>query len=255
MFSKHGGHKASVPEPCAHIDTAIEHAGPPCRRTSSDSHHSRPGPAQHSPYGPKQLRNQVLASNSQGSYTSPNPLWTDCTFIHRVEALDVRSYTCSFLQIAAACRRCTHASSMFSALAKSMYTLHWVVTVQKSCAKDMVVELSEYCRRMLSSPTFWHGKSERHACTRNPAARSPRPPGSVAWLPALAYCAMTWYRWGSSGAEGLVYMTIRFRPKTKINVCDGPQACSDTPVLCATANAQLVLPVLLAPRLGDSRRG
>lgn len=128
-----------------------------------------PGRAQPQPLRPKAAPKPGASQRLTGLVYVTKPSVDEQLLVHRVEALDVCSYTCSFLQIAAAYRQCTHALLILSALAKSMYTLHWVVIVQKSLAKDMAVELSEYCRRMLSFPTFWRGKSELH-----PAARGHR---------------------------------------------------------------------------------
>lgn len=137
-----------------------------------------------------------------------------------------------------------HASSMFSALAKSMYTLHWVGTRLLHR-----VRIAEGCCRF---PHFGPGS---RGYIDAPGIPQPAATGFC----YLASCTRV-LRSDIVSTDGVrpapkAYVTIRFRPKTKINVCDGPQACSDTPVLSATVNTQLVFPFLLAPRLGDSRRG
>lgn len=131
------------------------------QKTSSDSDHSQPGPAQ--PLRPIAAPN--LSASQQPTQlvyvTKPS---VDELHIHWVKAFEV------LLQV------------LFLADCRGIPTmLACIVHVLSPCKIHVyfalgchIVELSEDCRRMLPFPTFWPGKSERHTCTRHPAARGHR---------------------------------------------------------------------------------
>lgn len=86
MFSKHGGHKVSVPEPCAYIPPSITQ-----NRHAEDKLRQRPFPARPSPaqpLRPKAAPNPGASQQLTGLVYVTKPS-VDELHIHWVKALEV----------------------------------------------------------------------------------------------------------------------------------------------------------------------